>query len=160
MRSSVQDLDSCSVWYQHNFCRFNYAQYSGSSANQTNTKGKRPKAVVATWASCIYQCCWQSNLKVKLNTVWPCACKKLSHGTPQRRLRGEEVQLLLILYLGIKWGWVVSVTPRGTLAPGIGPPVPEGPRAGLDTEVRGKIASPLPGIEPRSPGRPVRIQTL
>jgi hypothetical protein len=30
-----------------------------------------------------------------------------------------------------------------------------GPRAGLDTEVRGKILSPLPGIEPRSPGRPV-----
>jgi hypothetical protein len=26
-----------------------------------------------------------------------------------------------------------------------------GPRAGLDTEVRGKILSPLPGIEPRSP---------
>jgi hypothetical protein len=29
-----------------------------------------------------------------------------------------------------------------------------GPRAGLDTEVRGKILSPLPGIEPRPPGRP------
>jgi hypothetical protein len=27
-----------------------------------------------------------------------------------------------------------------------------GLRAGLDTEVRGKILSPLPGIEPRSPG--------
>jgi hypothetical protein len=35
-----------------------------------------------------------------------------------------------------------------------------GPRAGLDTEVRGKILSPLPGIEPRSPGRPARSQTL
>jgi hypothetical protein len=35
-----------------------------------------------------------------------------------------------------------------------------GPRAGLDTEDRGKILSPLPGIEPRSPGRPVRSQTL
>jgi hypothetical protein len=33
-------------------------------------------------------------------------------------------------------------------------------RAGLDTEVRGKILSPLPGIEPRSPGHPVRGQTL
>jgi hypothetical protein len=32
-----------------------------------------------------------------------------------------------------------------------------GLRAGLDTEVRGKILSPLPGIEPRSPGRPVRF---
>jgi hypothetical protein len=35
-----------------------------------------------------------------------------------------------------------------------------GPRAGLDTEARGKLLSPLPGIEPRSPGRPVRSQTL
>jgi hypothetical protein len=35
-----------------------------------------------------------------------------------------------------------------------------GPRAGLDTGARGKIHSPLPGIEPRSPGRPARIQTL
>jgi hypothetical protein len=35
-----------------------------------------------------------------------------------------------------------------------------GPRAGLDTEVREKIISPLPGIELRSPGRLVRRQTL
>jgi hypothetical protein len=35
-----------------------------------------------------------------------------------------------------------------------------GPSADLDTEVRGKILSPLPGIEPRSPGRPARSQTL
>jgi hypothetical protein len=35
-----------------------------------------------------------------------------------------------------------------------------GPRAGLDIEVRGKILLPLQVIEPRSPGRPVRSQTL
>jgi hypothetical protein len=35
-----------------------------------------------------------------------------------------------------------------------------GPRADLDTEARGKIFLPLPGIEPRSPGRPARSQTL
>jgi hypothetical protein len=35
-----------------------------------------------------------------------------------------------------------------------------GPKAGLDTKSRGKNLSPLPGIEPRSPGRPVRSQTL
>jgi hypothetical protein len=35
-----------------------------------------------------------------------------------------------------------------------------GPRAGLDTEVRGKIPLSLPGIEPRTPGRPVCSQTL
>jgi hypothetical protein len=34
------------------------------------------------------------------------------------------------------------------------------PRAGLDTEVRRKILLPLPGIEHRSPSRPVRSQTL
>jgi hypothetical protein len=35
-----------------------------------------------------------------------------------------------------------------------------GPRAGLDTGARGKIPSPLPGIEPRSPGRLARRQKL
>jgi hypothetical protein len=31
-----------------------------------------------------------------------------------------------------------------------------GPRAGLDIETIGKILSPLPRIQSRSPGRPVR----
>jgi hypothetical protein len=35
-----------------------------------------------------------------------------------------------------------------------------GPRAGLHIEVRGKILSPLPEIEPRSPGRPARSQAI
>jgi hypothetical protein len=35
-----------------------------------------------------------------------------------------------------------------------------GPRAGLDTEARGKILWPLPGIELLSPGYPARSQTL
>jgi hypothetical protein len=35
-----------------------------------------------------------------------------------------------------------------------------GPRVVLETEARGIIISPLPRIEPRSPGRPARIQTL
>jgi hypothetical protein len=35
-----------------------------------------------------------------------------------------------------------------------------GLRAGLDTEARGKILLPLSGIEPQSPGRPLRSQTL
>jgi hypothetical protein len=56
--------------------------------------------------------------------------------------------------------------PGRILAPGKGPPGTYctggwvGLRAGLDTEVRGKIPTLLPGIEPRSPGRPVRGQTL
>jgi hypothetical protein len=35
-----------------------------------------------------------------------------------------------------------------------------GPRAGLDTEARGKILLSLPGIEPQLPSRPVRRHTL
>jgi hypothetical protein len=35
-----------------------------------------------------------------------------------------------------------------------------GPRADVDTEVTGKNPLPLPGIEPRPPGRPARSQTL
>jgi hypothetical protein len=33
-------------------------------------------------------------------------------------------------------------------------------KAVLDTETRGKILLPVPGIEPRSPGRSVRTQKL
>jgi hypothetical protein len=43
---------------------------------------------------------------------------KLSNYTPRRRLRGEEVRLLLILDLGTRLRWVVSVTPRQCFTPG------------------------------------------
>jgi hypothetical protein len=46
------------------------------------------------------------------------------HYMPQQCLGGEEVKLLLILYLGTRCGWVVSVTPRLHFIPGKGPPVP------------------------------------
>jgi len=60
--------------------------------------------------------------------------------------------------------WSAS-RPGRSLAPGKGPPGAHctggwvGPRAGLD---RGRRKNPLflPGIKPRSPGRPARIQTL
>jgi hypothetical protein len=61
---------------------------------------------------------------------------------------------------------VVSVTPRPRFTPRERIPGTHwvgdwvGPRAGLDTEARDKILSPLPGIEHRSPGHPVRSQTL
>jgi hypothetical protein len=62
--------------------------------------------------------------------------------------------------------WSAS-RPGYALPPGKGPPprthCADGwvdPRGGLDTEARGKNPLPLPGIEPRSPGRPVRRQTL
>jgi hypothetical protein len=62
-------------------------------------------------------------------------------------------------WLGTRWKWVVSFTPRPRFMPGThwtGGWV--GPRAGLNTEVREKILLPLSGIEPWSPGRPVRCQ--
>jgi hypothetical protein len=63
-------------------------------------------------------------------------------------------------------GWVVSVMTRPRFTPGERTPGTNctggcvGPRADLDTDVRGNNHLPLPGIEPRSPGRPVRSQTL
>jgi hypothetical protein len=68
------------------------------------------------------------------------------------------MQLLLILDLGNRWGeWSASRHGRA-LPPAKEPPGTHctgcwmGPRAGLDTEARGKIISPLPEIEPRLPG--------
>jgi hypothetical protein len=61
---------------------------------------------------------------------------------------------------------VVSVTPRQRFSPGERTPGTHctgswvDPRTCLDTEARGKILSPPPGIEPLSPGRPARSQTL
>jgi len=59
---------------------------------------------------------------------------------------------------------VVSVTPRPRFTPGESTPGTPlywvGPTAGLDAEARGKILSALPGIELRSPDRPIRSQTL
>jgi hypothetical protein len=63
-------------------------------------------------------------------------------------------------------GWVVSVTSRPRFTPGERTPCAHcrrgwmSPSAGLDTEARGKILLSLPGIKPRSPGRPVLGQTL
>jgi hypothetical protein len=48
----------------------------------------------------------------------------MSHYTPWRRLGGEEVQLLLILNLGTRWGWVVSIMTQLRFTRGKGPPVP------------------------------------
>jgi hypothetical protein len=61
--------------------------------------------------------------------------------------------------------WSAS-RPDRALPPGKGPPSTHctggwvGLRAGLDTEVRGKFLSPLPGIEPRSLRRQARRRTL
>jgi hypothetical protein len=92
--------------------------------------------------------------------------KKVKQSATLRwRLVGEEIYLLLILDLVTKWGLVVSVTPRPRFAPGKGPPVPIVQEAGwaskpVWTQRLEEKYFTLPGIEPRSPGRPVPGQTL
>jgi hypothetical protein len=84
--------------------------------------------------------------------------------TPWRRYRKEEVLglLLLILDLGTRWGWVVSVTPRPRFTPGRDPRYPldtgwVGARSDLDIEAGEKSSLPLPGS---NPDRAVCSQTL
>jgi hypothetical protein len=56
--------------------------------------------------------------------------------------------------------WSVS-RPGRALRPGIGSPVPTVQEAGWAPEpIWTQSLEPLPGIEPRSPGRPLRSQTL
>jgi hypothetical protein len=91
---------------------------------------------------------------------------KLSHYTPRRRLGVEEIQLLFFLDLGTRWGCVVSFTPRPLFSPGERTPGTHctggwvGPGAGMDTEAREKILSPLPRIEPRWPVVQLIVKTL
>jgi hypothetical protein len=88
---------------------------------------------------------------------------ELSRYTTWRRLGRPEVQLLLILYLGTRWGEWYASRPGRALPPGKGPPSTHwmvgtvGPRAGLDAEARRKIPCPCPGS---NPGSIIRSQTL
>jgi hypothetical protein len=98
---------------------------------------------------------WRSNSVSMSFRVWSCY-------TPWGRLRWLEVLLQLILNLGTRWGWVVSITPRPRFTPGERTPDTHwtgdwmGPRAGLDAEARRKILCLCRGP---NPGRPVRSQT-
>jgi hypothetical protein len=88
---------------------------------------------------------------------------KCSCYTPWRCLGWEEVWLLLILNLGTRWGWVVSITPRPRFTPRerisgthcTGGWV--GPRASPDAEARGKILCLCRGS---NPSHPAHSQTL
>jgi hypothetical protein len=51
-----------------------------------------------------------------------------------RRLGGEEVQFLLILDLGTRWGEWSASRPGRALSPGKGPPVPIVQKAGWASE--------------------------
>jgi hypothetical protein len=91
---------------------------------------------------------------------------KLSHYTPWRRFgesRYSSYSFSTSALDGGKWsasrpGRALALGKRTSGTHYTGGWV--GPRAGLDTEARGRMLSPLPRIEPRSPGRPARSQTL
>jgi hypothetical protein len=75
-----------------------------------------------------------------------------------KALGGRGVQLF-IHDLGTRWRWVVSITPRPRFTPRERTPPPGthctggwvGPRAGVDTEARGKILWPCQGSNPDRP---------
>jgi hypothetical protein len=109
---------------------------------------------------------WSSHfLKWKIFNEYAKNKLKLSHYTPRRRL-GERMYSSYSFTSAVDWGeWSASrpgprYSPRERTAGTHWTGGWVGPGAGLDTEVRGKILAPVPGIESRSPGRPVRSQTL
>jgi hypothetical protein len=85
------------------------------------------------------------------------------HEDAWRERRYRSYSFLTTTLYGVEWS---ASRPSRALAPGKGPSGTHwtggwvGLRAGLDTEVRGKILSPLPGIETRSYCRPACSQTL
>jgi hypothetical protein len=91
---------------------------------------------------------------------------KQSRYTPWRRLGGEEYSSYSFSTSALDGGEWLASRPGRAFTPGERNPGTHctggwvGPRAGLDTEARGKILFPQPGIEPLSPGRPARSQTL
>jgi hypothetical protein len=91
---------------------------------------------------------------------------KLSHYTPRISWGERRYSSYSFSTSALDGGeWSASLPGRAS-APGERTPSTHctgglvGPRAGLDTEARGKILSPLPGIELRSPGPPSRSQTV
>jgi hypothetical protein len=64
---------------------------------------------------------------------------------PCRHMGGEEVLLLLVLNLGTRWGWAVSITPWLPFTPRERTPGTHwtggwvGPRASLDAETKRKV---------------------
>jgi hypothetical protein len=106
--------------------------------------------------------CWDSTFKQTSVTPSTFLKVKQSHNT-RRRCRGKRKYGSYSFTTSALDGgeWSVS-RPGRVLPPGKGLPVFLGQEAGWasEPEARGKILSPLPGIEPLSPGCPVRSQTL
>jgi hypothetical protein len=89
---------------------------------------------------------------------------KVSHYMPRRRVCGRRG--VAPTHSRPRHWMVVSVTSRLRFSSGERTPGTHrtggwvGSRDGLDTEATGKLLLPLPGIEPRSPGRSAHSQTL
>jgi hypothetical protein len=119
---------------------------------------KSDRSMKVSVAGSVFFVTWDETHKIQRITFCPTSSNKQSRYTPWRRLGGEEVELLLILDLGTRWGWVVSITPRPRFTPGertLGTHCTGGwvgPRAGLDTEASGKILCPR---RESNPDRPV-----
>jgi hypothetical protein len=117
-----------------------------------STENYRAKAWESLWHAYI-----QEENKTKL---------KLSHYTSRKRLGWRGVIAPTDSLPRHKMGGSGQRHAPASLYPGERAPSTHctggwvGPRAGLDTEDRGKILSPLPGIEPRSTGHPASSQTL
>jgi hypothetical protein len=83
------------------------------------------------------------NIKLAINSFKKKAKAVPLHATKARGVRRGIAPL--ILDLGTRWGWLVSGTPRPRFSPGERTPGTHcrggwvGPRAGLDTDAKGKI---------------------
>jgi hypothetical protein len=90
---------------------------------------------------------------------------KLSHYAPRRRLGENRYRSYIFSTSALDGGEWSASRPVRALSPGKGPLVTIVQEAGWTpdsfwTLSRGKIVTPLPGIEPRSPSRPAHSQTL
>jgi hypothetical protein len=104
---------------------------------------------------------WRHKCKQEHNIMQSCPTN-----TPKVAQRGEEVSSYLFLTSALNGNERLASHLGSALPPRKGPPVPTGQKAGWASEpvwtqkLEEKFLSPLPGIEPRSPGHPVRSQTL
>jgi hypothetical protein len=118
----------------------------------------RPDHIIAAVVTAFYGC--------SLISISGCSVTKTgveSYNAMEAHWGGGGKKLLLVLHLGTRWGWMVSVTPRPRFTPGERTSGTHctggwmGSRAGLDAEARRKILCPCRGS---NPDRPARSQTL
>jgi hypothetical protein len=106
---------------------------------------------------------------MNITNMQPCIKVKQSHNTPWRN-RGERRHSsywFMTSALDLGGGGCHQSCPGHTFYPWEKePPSTQwtggwvGPRAGVETEARGKILLPLPGIKPQGPDQQVHSQTL